>query len=319
MVRRPHWLANAAALMGAATLVLASGPMVGRAAAQQPRDRLVVTPEWLATHLHDPNLVLLHVGQRDDYEAEHIPGARYIDMHSIAAPEDHDAGTGLSLQMPEPGAAVDTLESLGISDDSRIVVYYGTNWVTPAARILYTLDWIGLGDRTSLLDGGMQQWKTQGHPTTAEPTPPATPGTMMPRVRRDLIVTAEWVRDHLHDDRVRIIDARAPVYYDGIQPTYLHRAPVRKGHIAGAANVPYTAIADDALRIKSAEELAAIFQKAGVQRGDTVVGYCHLGQQATLMLFGARTLGIPIKLYDGSFQEWGSRNELPVELPGGEQ
>jgi len=95
---------------------------------------------------------------------------------------------------------------------------------------------------------------------STSPTPSPAPGSVTPRVREDLIVTAEWVR----------------------------------------------------------EELAALFRDAAVRPGDTVVGYCHLGQFATLMLFGARTLGFPIKLYDGSFQEWGSREDLPVEGPGGD-
>jgi thiosulfate/3-mercaptopyruvate sulfurtransferase len=276
-----------------------------------------VSPDWLDQHLGNPNLILLHVGREEEYAAEHIPGALFVHIDSLSAPEDHEAGTGLSLQMPEPTVLARALEGLGIDDDSRIVVYWGNDWVTPATRVILTLDWIGLGERSSILDGGMQLWKAEGHSTTAQVTPVPPRGTITPRVRNDLIVTAEWVRDHLDADGYRIIDARAPVHYDGIQPTYLHREPVRKGHIPGAANLPYNQIVDDQLRIRPNEELAALFQAAGVEAGDTVVGYCHLGQFATLMLFGARTLGFPVKLYDGSFQEWGSREDLPVEGPGG--
>lgn len=285
--------------------------------AQSPRSELVVTTEWLAQRLEDPDLVLLHVGREEEYAAEHIPGARLITLSAISAAEDHEAGTGLSLQMPDAAALAETLGSLGIGDESRVVVYYGNDWVTPAARVLYTLDWIGLGDRSSLLDGGMQLWKSEGRSVTAEAPGSPSPGKVTPRVRADLVVSAEWVREHLGEDGYRVIDARAPVHYDGIQPTYLHREPVRKGHIPGAVNVPFSDIVDDELRIKPAAELRRIFTAAGVQEGDTVVGYCHLGQYATLMLFGARTLGHEVRLYDGSFQEWGSRSELPVEGPGG--
>ncbi len=306
------------ALLPVLILLPGIGGLSASPPAQQAREDLVVSPEWLASHLGDPDLVLLHVGEREEYDAEHIRGAIFVDLDSISAPEDHEAGTGLSLQMPDPEVLVRTLEAFGISDDSRVVVYYGDDWVTPSARVIMTLDWIGLGPRSSILDGGMPFWKAEGHPVTAEPTPAPAPGSVTPRVREDLIVTAEWVRDHLNASGYRIIDARAPVHYDGIQPTYLHREPVRKGHIPGAASLPYNQIVDDQLRLRPPEELAALFREAGVQPGDTVVGYCHLGQFATLMLFGARTLGYPVKLYDGSFQEWGSREDLPVEGPGGD-
>lgn len=284
--------------------------------AQGPRERLLVDAEWLAAHRADPELVLLHVGPEEEYAREHIPGAVHVGLSDISAPEDHEAGTGLSLQMPEPEALARTLEGYGIGDGSRVVVYFGTDWVTPSTRVVYTLDWIGLGDRSSLLDGGMPGWKAAGHAVTAEPSTPAR-GTLTPRVRRELVVDAEWVREHLDSPGYRVVDARAPVHYDGIQPTHLHRKPVRKGHVPGASNLPFSSLVDENLRLRSADELLRLYADAGVAPGDTVVGYCHLGQYATLVLFGARTLGHPVRLYDGSFQDWGSREELPVALPDG--
>ena len=92
-------------------------------------------------------------------------------------------------------------------------------------------------------------------------------------------------------------------------------AEQRAGHIAGARSVPFTEIADDRNIFKSANDLAALFKAAGVQPGDTVVGYCHIGQQATGMLFAARSLGYPVLLYDGSFEDWSRRTDFPVETP----
>lgn len=311
ILARP-WLAALVAGLGLARLS-APAPAQG----QQARDDLLVAVDWLADHLDDPELVLLHVGREDEYGQGHIPGARFVGQDDLAAPEDHEGMTGLNLQMPEPAALESVLEGLGISDDSRIVVYYGDDWVSSSTRILLTLDWIGLGDRVSLLDGGMQLWKARGHEVTGDPPPPARRGSLTPRVRRELIVSAEWVRDRLDDDAFRVIDARAPVHYDGIQATNLHREPVRKGHIPGAVNVPFNQLWNDELRLRPPDELTRIFEEAGLRPGQTVVGYCHLGQYATAMLFGARTLGYDVRLYDGSFQEWGSREELPVAGPGG--
>ena len=89
--------------------------------------------------------------------------------------------------------------------------------------------------------------------------------------------------------------------------------PQRTGHIAGAKSVPFTEITDDNLKLKSVPELNALFAKAGVKPGDTVVGYCHIGQQATGMLFAARLTGHPVLLYDGSFEDWSAHTSYPVE------
>ena len=302
----------AAAAPLAALLMAVALPPADASAQGSP----LVTVEWLAANIDDPDLVLLHVGQEEDYAAEHIPGAVHVSLTDLSAPEDHDAGLGLSLEMPEPEALAATLEALGISDGSRVVVYYGTNWVSPSTRVLLTLDWIGLGDRAHLLDGGMPAWAAAGHAVT-DATPTPRRGSLTPRVREGLIVTAGWVDARRTDPRYAVVDARAPVHYDGVQATSLHREPVRKGRIPGAVNIPYNQLWDDDLMLKPVEEVRAIFEEAGVRPGQTVVGYCHLGQFATAMLLGARILGYDVVLYDGSFQEWGSREEFPVEAPDG--
>ena len=100
------------------------------------------------------------------------------------------------------------------------------------------------------------------------------------------------------------------MWYDGVE--FGPRS--RKGHIAGAKSLPFSEVTDDNGRLKSADQLTSLFTKAGVGPKDTVVAYCHIGQQATAVLFAARTLGHPVLLYDGSFQDWAGRPELPVEV-----
>jgi thiosulfate/3-mercaptopyruvate sulfurtransferase len=310
---------NRAALLRAAALSVAlcfASAAARRAGAQDtpngrdPRAALLVTPAWLAQHLKDPDLVLLHVGDPKEYPAAHIPGARLVTQRDVSV-SDHDMAknTGLTLELPNADTLRARLAALGISDRSRIVVYYGNDWVTPSTRVILTLDHAGLGARTSLLDGGMQAWKAAGHPVTAEPAP-TTVGTLSPLRTRQVTVDAAWVRSHIGAPGTRIIDARDPVFYDGIEAT-----PPRKGHIPSARSIPYGEIAHDDLTIKSTSELAALFAKAGVGARDTVVAYCHIGQQGTAIVFAARALGHPVYLYDGSFQEWSRRTELPVELP----
>ena len=281
---------------------------VGAQSARAGRAELVVTPEWLATHLADPNLVLLHVGEKAEYDKAHIPGARLVAMQDVSVSSmDHEKG--LMLELPNIDTLRAHLAALGISDDSRVVVYYGNDWVSPSTRILLTLDYAGLGERSALLDGGMNAWKAAGHELTAQ-APATKVGRLSPLKVHPVVVDFSYVSSRLKDPAFHLIDGRAAVFYDGIQ---MGMEPSRKGHIAGAHSIPYTEVTDDKLHLKPADQLAALFAKAGVGPRDTVVAYCHIGQQATAVLFAARTLGHPVLLFDGSFQEWGRRTELPVE------
>ena len=273
-------------------------------AGAEARTDLLVSPEWVAARLDDPSLVLLHVGERPEYDQEHIPGARFLSLLDIATAPD---APGPPLEMLEPAALRKKLEQYGISDDSRIVVYFGRNWVTPTTRVLLTLDWIGLGDRTSLLDGGMPRWRAERRPLTAE-LPTVKAGRLSARATRDIIVDHAAVSRSIRAPGTVIIDARAPRFYSG--PAHgQHRA----GHIPGARNIPFNTVFGEDLRPPSTDSLATIFRAAGVQPGDTIIAYCHIGQQATAVVFAARLLGHTVKLYDGSFDDWSARSELPVE------
>jgi len=271
------------------------------------RARLLVTADWLASHRSDANLVLLHVGDRDDYATEHIPGAVFVDLRAgLSAPRPPEGG-GLVLELPDSALLESALRRMGINGDSRVVVYWGSEWVTPTARTIFTLQWAGLGNRTVLLDGGLGAWKAAGQPVTADvPAPP--PGNVTVRPQPRLVADADWVQAHGTSAGHHLVDGRAAVFYDGV------RADQEKsGHIPGAGSIPWTElIQEDGLLLKSPEQLRTLFTAAGVQPGDTVVAYCHIGQYATMVLFAARTLGHEVVLYDGAFQDWAARG-LPVE------
>jgi thiosulfate/3-mercaptopyruvate sulfurtransferase len=274
------------------------------------RDSLVVTPAWLAQHLHDPNLVILHVGDKDSYEAAHIPGARLVSMSDVSI-SDHTP-KGLMLEMPPNDALKKDLETLGISDDSRVIVYYAQGWVSPSTRIVFTLDYAGLGANTSLLDGGLEAWTSSGGAVTKE-LPAAKTGQLSPLKTKPIVVDAAFVNSHIGAKGFSIVDGRTSNFYDGGSVGGQHGEIHRHGHIKSAKNVPFDQITDDHDLIKSNGQLQALFTKAGVKPGDTVIGYCHVGQQATAMLFAARLLGHPVLLYDGSFQDWSRHTEYPVQ------
>jgi thiosulfate/3-mercaptopyruvate sulfurtransferase len=282
-----------------------------RATAAQPaalRDSLVVTTEWLKQHLNERDLVLLHVGGKKEYEAGHIPGARLLDA-DVLAPHVMDS---LILELPESKVLHPLLESLGISDTSRIVVYFTAGNVPTATRAIFTLDAAGLGERVSLLDGGVLAWQRSGNALTKD-APKVMRGKLAPLRMQQRVVDAAFVQQHRKTPGYRIVDARAPVFYDGVQPGMAHGPVKLKGHVPGATNIPFTHVTAIDHTLKSADELTAIFKAAGVEQGDRVIAYCHVGLQGTAVVFAARTLGIDAVLYDGSFQDWSER-ALPVEL-----
>jgi thiosulfate/3-mercaptopyruvate sulfurtransferase len=265
----------------------------------------VVTVDWLASHLDD-NVVLLHVGPAEAYATEHIPGAMFVEQNQMSHPNSH-SDDALILELPEADAFQEALRSWGVNEDSRIVVYFGDERVTQTARLLFTLDWAGLADRTSYLDGGLTAWNGGGHATTAEAST-AERGDVTIHPRADLVVDADWVQAHASSDGYQLVDARAPAFFDGVRED---RGVA--GHIPGAGNVHWTTLVnEETLLLHPLPKLRELFDAAGVGANDTVVGYCHIGQYATLMLFTARLLGHDVVLYDGAFQDWATRG-LPAE------
>ena len=275
------------------------------ASAQTPAP-LLVDVDWLSQHLNDRGLVVLHVGSAAEYQAQHIPGSRVIAEEDVAKPHDMAKGD-LMLELPAVADLRATFAARGVSDDSRLVVYAGRNTpVQSATRIILTLDYLGLGDRTSLLNGGQAAWLRAGKPVTAE-APKVTPGTLSARATKPVVVDAEFVKSMASRPNHKLVDARAPAFFTGVAASM-----GKSGHIPGAINIPFTDVTDTEQKIDRAR-LVDLFARAGVRPGDTVVAYCHIGQQATAVIFAARLLGHPVVLYDGAFQDWATANRGPVE------
>ena len=272
--------------------------------------RLLVDVAWLEQHYQDPNTVIIHFGPEEDYAKGHIPGAVWLSFDHISAPHEDDDDQSLMLEIPDHSKLQELFRQSGINNDSRVVVYWSSDRVTPSTRMMLTLDYAGLGRQSVLLNGGMAAWMEAELPVTEEAShPKAGNFTIHPRI--DLIVSADWVAAHTGTAGYALVDARSAAFYDGVRDS-----DAGMGHIPGALNIDWRSLVDgEPATWHDTTTLAAIFEEAGVKPGDTVVGYCHIGQYATAMLFAARTLGYDVRLYDGSMQEWGGIKQLPLEKP----
>jgi thiosulfate/3-mercaptopyruvate sulfurtransferase len=272
--------------------------------ASAQHEPLLVTVDWLGDHLSDPSLVLLQIGEKKDYDKGHIPGAQFLEYESISTPH----GQGLMLELPPVEQLVSVFERLGVSNRSHVILYFGTNWVTPTTRVYWSLDYLGLGDRTSILNGGLVAWQATHHPVSTEIKQSAK-GSITPAPRKEIVADAEWVSSHLHQAGITIIDVRTHEFYSGSQSD----GNPRSGHIPGAANLSYLDVVDqDNNKFKSPDALKELFRAAGLKPGNLMVSYCHIGQRATVLYFAARMLGYDAKMYDGSWEDWSRRKDLPI-------
>ena len=291
-------------VIAASTVVVCSASAAAqKVRAPVRRSGMLTTTAWLNTHLHDADLVILQVSTKAQFDSAHIPGARPVALADISLGPGESK---LSLELPPVARLKTWAEANGISNRSRIVVVPNDSVLQSATRVFLTLAYIGALDRTMLLDGGLQAWRAEGHPTTPDAPSPARVVTFDVKPRPDIIATMNDVEKAIDDKRVSIVDARLSRFYNGDGGGY-----PRAGHIPNALNIPLNTISDHGF-LKDSTALRKLFLEAGVAPGKSVVTYCHIGQQASLLWFVATMLGYDARMYDGSFQEWSGTERLPV-------
>jgi thiosulfate/3-mercaptopyruvate sulfurtransferase len=277
---------------------------LARAGAQAPSHPMLVSTGWLAQHLADPTVVVLHVGHdRGDYTRGHIPGARLIAYDDVTI--EHN---GIGTELPPVEQLQRTFEKLGVSDSSHVVIYSHAPGMAPmASRVFFTLDFLG-HPRISLLNGGLAKWRAEGRAISTDDAK-FSPGRLTPRPRT-VTVDADWVSSRAGKQGYAFIDTRTDPEYLGAG----ERGGLRsEGHVAGARQLQWQQLftnANDGVFLEQGE-LAKLFADR-VAPGDTVVTYCLVGYRASMTYFGARLLGYPVRLYDGSYQDW-ARRALPVK------
>lgn len=297
------------ALALAAVLTLPASAQSG-----DSRAELLVDAAWLMQNINTPGLQVIHVARNGEGRASDptIPGAAVIDLSQISY-QNMGGGEHIMLDLPEDISTVrGVFEQAGVSDNSRIVVVYDGQRFPNATRTVWTLQVLGFSDNVSILNGGLDAWVAAGGQTTADRATIAA-GTISRSLQMDRRVDSRWVLDNGQAAGIALIDARRTESWDGRRPEIEGRA----GHIPGAGTLPQTELYNADGMMKGEDELRALFARAGLESGDQVVAYCHIGLWASAVVFAARTLGIDARLYDGSMTEWANRAELPLVMGGG--
>ncbi len=264
-------------------------------------DSMIVSTKWLAAHLNDPRLVIVEVTMNDSARAVTIPGSRGMAYRRMVRVRD-----SISAELPPLDSLRSLAEDLGISTDSRVVVY--AQEAPMATRLLMSLDVLGLR-RLSYLDGGLTQWQAEGHPV-ARGEPPITRGSIVPQAHPEKIVDAAWITARLGKPGLSLIDTRTTGEFNG---TGNRSGMPSAGHLEGARQLEWEWMFDEKnpLQVKPRSALRALFAER-IRAEDAVVTYCWVGYRASATYFMARALGYDAHLYDGSYQDW-QRRKLPTK------
>jgi thiosulfate/3-mercaptopyruvate sulfurtransferase len=284
------------------TVILWPGVGLGAEAYKYPRPDLLLEPEALAKPEVTRQFTILDVRSQEEYQQEHLPGARRVDHDEWkTAFDDGKDAEGWGKRIGQ----------LGIGPRSKVVVY-DDNRTKDAARIWWILRYWGLDD-VRLLNGGWKTWKAAGYPIVNEPPPPDPPAEFQARPRHERLATLEQVLRSLRGGSLQIVDARSEDEFCGVDT----RDSKRGGAIPGAKHLQWSDLIDQATqRFKSPAELRRLFDQAGIDLDRPSAAHCESGGRASVMVFGLELMGAKnVSNYYRGWSEWGNAENTPIVVP----